>query len=117
MSEDDLINEREEIVKNFISLLNSINQSTMEPNGASFSHRIRQLASTLLDLPRSRKGPLLLRAETYLRRFKDILMQLERVQPSNDTFEDDEAAYSRRWNELRDLQARFAQAGEFRAQV
>ena len=117
MSEDDLNNEREELVKSFISLLNSINQSTMESNGASFSHRIRQLASTLLDLPRSRKGPLLLRAETYLRRFKDILMQLERVQPSNDTFEDEEAAYARRWNELRDLQARFAQAGEFRSQV
>ena len=44
-------------------------------------------------------------------------MQLERVQPSNDTFEDEEAAYARRWNELRDLQARFAQAGEFRSQV
>ena len=116
LSEDDVSNEREEIAKSFISLLNSINQSAMEANGASFSHRIRQLASTLLDLPRTRKGPLLLRAETYLRRFKDILMQLERVQPNSDTFEDDEAAYTRRWNELRDLQARFAQAGEFRSQ-
>lgn len=47
-------------------------------------NKIRQIASTLLDTPRNRKGPLALKAEEYLARFLDVLMKLERISPGRE---------------------------------
>lgn len=113
MTEQDMANEREEIVKNFLVVLFSINQINMEPNGISFISKVRQIASTLLDRPRTLKGTLAVRAEEYLRSFLDMLMKLERGDSSGEGVEADEEAELRHWADLRQYQARFAETGGF----
>ncbi|KAH8812517.1 hypothetical protein F5884DRAFT_785662 [Xylogone sp. PMI_703] len=76
-----ITNERENIVKDLLAVLGSISQVNMEPNGASFINKIRQIASTLIDTPQNRKGPLAMKADEYLGRFLEVLMRLERVTP------------------------------------
>ncbi|KAF4629089.1 hypothetical protein G7Y89_g9063 [Cudoniella acicularis] len=124
--------ERENIVKDLLQVLASINQVNMEPNGGSFVsqsdfqvphalankfqiNKIRQIASTLIDTPQIRKGPLAIKAEEYLGRFLDVLMKLERVSPGikTETGEIDEEEELRNWADLREYQLRFAQAGGF----
>ena len=117
MSESAISNEREEILKSLVSFLTSMNPETIETNGTNIITQIRQIASTLLDLPRNRKGPCALKSDAHLRRFHNVLMQLERVPPGRDAFEDDEATQARYWDMLRVLQVNIAQAGQFGAQV
>lgn len=156
LSEQDFVAERENIVKDLLNVLGTINQVDMEPNGGSFvrqnlflisfpshgvgSHfppsqltrrpqinKIRQIASTLLDAPRTRKSQLALRAEEYLAAFLNVLMKLERVipgspgnagtGPSNGQgktvlgSEEDEEAELKHWADLSVYQSRFAKAG------
>ncbi|MCJ1459921.1 hypothetical protein MMC28_010300 [Mycoblastus sanguinarius] len=117
MTEQDMAEEREDIVKSFLLVLGSINQVNMEPNGTSFISKIRQIASTLVDPPHSRKGPVALKADGYLRAFLDVLMKLERMDPlGEDTAEDGEAQL-RAWAVLGDHQVSFAQAEGFRSEA
>ena len=106
MTEGDMANEREDIVKSFLALLGSMNQINMGPNGASFINKISQIASTLLHSPHVRKGALALRAEDHLSRSLSILMQLERAPEGREGFEDYEQAQSRYWADLQALHAR-----------
>jgi len=131
--ETNVANEREIIVKDLLRVLGSISQVNMEPNGSSFVrssqsmsfiftyveqiNKIRQIASTLVGTPQSRKGPLALKSEEYLARFLDVLMKLDRISPGlktdmGDMLEDEEEAL-RNWADLRDYQMRFAQSGGF----
>jgi hypothetical protein len=82
-------------------------------------NKIRQVASTLIDTPQNRKGPLALKSEEYLGRFLDVLMRLERISPgersnSADGFVDEEEEL-RSWADLREYQMRFVQSGGFLA--
>lgn len=71
------------------------------------------MASTLLDVPKSRKGVVAQQAEQYLAAFLDILVKLERVNPGHEDPHnpDDEEAESRHWADLREYQLKFAQQG------
>ncbi|KAH1277330.1 hypothetical protein KXW91_005187 [Aspergillus fumigatus] len=82
--------ERRLVVRDLFVLLQSVNELNMEPNGASFTGKVRQVASTLLNLPTSRTetttftpatpGPnpiTLAEAESYLHAFIDTLIRLE----------------------------------------
>lgn len=71
------------------------------------------MASTLLDVPKSRKGAVAQQAEQYLAAFLDILIKLERVNPGHDDPHnpDDEEAELRHWADLREYQLKFAQQG------
>ena len=101
------------------------------------------IASTLLDVPRTRKGTLALQADEYLARFLEILTKLERAQPairgdnytssgpnhSNDALahyqdpsfsgldsvnaELDEEFELRHWADLSEYQAQFIKSGGF----
>ncbi|KAL2015710.1 hypothetical protein VTK56DRAFT_4906 [Thermocarpiscus australiensis] len=71
--------ERELIVQNLLTVLTSVSQRNMEPNGASLINKIRQVASTLVNGAPERKGPVAVKAQEELTRFVDILMRLERV--------------------------------------
>lgn len=128
-------NERENIVKDLLQVLGAISQLNMEPNGGSFvSHspnslmklltipqinKIRQIASTLIDTPQNRKGPLALKAEEYLGKFLDVLMKLERVSPAikAESGEVDEEEELRNWADLREYQMQFMQAGGFMNEI
>ena len=159
----EMAEEREDIIRDLLKVLSSISQVNMEPNGGSLvSHpvkrdlllpawkrkvpltlypvqmfKIRMIASTLLDVPRTRKGALALQADEYLARFLDILVKLERAMPvarasrqkpaedSNadvqsslgstnaPTVEADEEAELMHWADLGEYQERFIKSGGF----
>ena len=81
---------------------------------------MRQVASTLLETPRTHKGQLALRAEEYLGAFMEVLMKLERIAPGSSSngdvapgSEEDDEAELRHWADLREYQSRFAKEGGF----
>ncbi|KAK7953847.1 Fungal transcriptional regulatory protein [Apiospora saccharicola] len=74
-----ITNERELIVQHLLTVLTTITQRNMEPNGASLVNKIRQVASTLLNDAPERKGPMAMKAEEYLSKFLDIMMKLEKT--------------------------------------
>ena len=47
-SDSQMNSERYNIIKDFLHVLSSINQVNMEPNGTSFIHKVRSIATTLL---------------------------------------------------------------------
>ncbi|KAI1151915.1 hypothetical protein F4825DRAFT_338089 [Nemania diffusa] len=112
--------ERELIVQDLLAVLTSIGQRNLEPNGQSMINKIRQVASTLVQGSSERKGPVAVKAEDYLNRFIEILVNLERsgtaavVGTATGTLgpqdEDDEL---RNWASLREYQIQFLSSGGF----
>ncbi|KAJ4303498.1 hypothetical protein N0V90_002394 [Kalmusia sp. IMI 367209] len=106
--------EREQVVKDLLVVLGSIDMVNMEPNGDSFTQKIRSIASTLLEIPKERKGSVALQHQDYLYKFLDILSKLERVSPEgsdpNNGPVDDEAEL-RHWADVRDYQLKFQEQG------
>ncbi len=125
--------ERELIIRNLLTVLTSISQHNMEPNGGSIIYKVRQVASTLLNDAPERKGPFAVRAEEYLGRFVEILMRLEKtgavmtgpttttttgagpglVTHSHTMTAQDEEEELQCWASLRDYQLEFASNGGF----
>ncbi|KAL5118464.1 hypothetical protein ACEQ8H_003640 [Pleosporales sp. CAS-2024a] len=109
--------EREQVVKDLLVVLGSIDMVNMEPNGDSFIQKIRAIAKTLLEIPKERKGSVALQHQDYLYKFLDILSKLERVSPersdpaNNNNNNIDEEAELRLWADLRDHQLKFQEHG------
>lgn len=106
--------EREQVVKDLLVVLGSIDMVNMEPNGDSFTQKIRSIASTLLEVPTERRGSVAVQHQDYLYRFLDILSKLERVSPeTSDPVSNtiDEEAELRLWADLRDHQLKFQEQG------
>ncbi|KAI8939110.1 hypothetical protein NX059_004945 [Plenodomus lindquistii] len=106
--------EREQVVKDLLMVLGSIDMVNMEPNGDSFTQKIRSIASTLLEVPKERRGSVALQHQDYLYKFLDILSKLERVSPeTSDPASNpiDEEAELRLWADLRDHQLKFQEQG------
>lgn len=78
------------------------------------TQKIRSIASTLLEVPKERKGSVALQHQDYLYKFLDILSKLERVSPeSGDATSGavDEENELRLWADLRDQQLKFQEQG------
>ncbi|KAK0624318.1 hypothetical protein B0T14DRAFT_565598 [Immersiella caudata] len=120
-----MASEREQVVQSLLSVLASISQRNLEPNGGSLINKIRQVASTLVNDTPERKGPLAVKVEESLVRFVDILSRLEKTGvasggtlgpgiPANGTMTlADEEEELRSWADLREHQMRFYQSGGF----
>ncbi|KAK4149241.1 hypothetical protein C8A00DRAFT_19042 [Chaetomidium leptoderma] len=117
-----MTSERELIVQHLLTVLTSISQRSMEPNGASLINKIRQVASTLVNDAPGRKGPVAVKAQESLSKFVEILMRLERIPPGGGAGEggvvnlgagEDEEQELRSWADLREHQVRFLQGGGF----
>ncbi|KAF2477935.1 uncharacterized protein BDR25DRAFT_330548 [Lindgomyces ingoldianus] len=113
-----MMEEREQVVKDVLVVLGSIDMVNMEPNGDSFTQKIRQIARTLLDVPKERRGSLALQQhQDYLYKFLDVLSKLERVSPegsdpnTNGGELADEESELRHWADLRDYQLKFQEQG------
>ncbi|KAL1873946.1 hypothetical protein Daus18300_003819 [Diaporthe australafricana] len=110
--------ERDEVVHNFFTVLMSIDQHNMEPNGASLISKIRQVAATLLGDAADRKRSFELQNEEYLRVFLEILTRLEKMgtgttpspggQHGGTMTSEDEEEELRNWADLREQQQRMA---------
>lgn len=106
--------EREIIVQNLLTVLGSISQRNLEPNGGSLINKIRQVASTLLNDAPERKGPFAIKSEEALAQLLDILVKLEKTGPVGETMTaEDEEDELRHWADLREYQLRFAANGGF----
>ena len=116
-----MLAERELIVQNLLTVLGSISQRNMEPNGASLIHKIRSVASTLMNDAPERKGPFAVKSEEALSQLIDVLIKLEKLGPVGETraqdpnqmTAEDEEDELRHWADLRDYQMRFAAHGGF----
>ncbi|CAF9933906.1 hypothetical protein IMSHALPRED_009517 [Imshaugia aleurites] len=115
-TEQDLVAEREDIVKAFLVLLGHINEINTEPLGNPFISGIAQVARVLLDAPLARKGNLAQRSETYVEASLAVLEKLEMVSPTGDWLTD-EAEVPQFWATLRGYQNSFAQSGGFGGEV
>ncbi|KAL2264052.1 hypothetical protein VTK26DRAFT_2838 [Humicola hyalothermophila] len=75
--------ERELVVQNFLTVLSSLSQRSMEPNGASLINKIRQVAGTLVSGDERKGGGAgavkTAAAQESLSRFVEVLMRLERI--------------------------------------
>ncbi|KAF1963357.1 hypothetical protein CC80DRAFT_397288 [Byssothecium circinans] len=132
--------EREQVIKDLLVVLGSIDMVNMEPNGDSFvslisslspskrplksilttptlqTQKIRSIASTLLEVPKERKGSVALQHQEYLYKFLDILIKLERNSPETsdpNSVESvvDEEAELRHWADLKEYQLKFQEQG------
>ncbi|KAJ4359234.1 hypothetical protein N0V95_002315 [Ascochyta clinopodiicola] len=106
--------ERELVVKDLLVVLGSIDMVNMEPNGDSFTQKIRSIASTLLEVPKERKGSVALQHQDYLYKFLEILGKLERASPEASDPSDanlDEETELRLWADLREHQLKFQEQG------
>ncbi|KAJ4170981.1 hypothetical protein NW754_007124 [Fusarium falciforme] len=120
---DFMSSERELIVQGLLTVLGSISQRNMEPNGGSLINKIRQVASTLLNDAPERKGPFAIKSEEALSQLINILVKLEKTGATNGTgleatdpnqmTSQDEEEELRNWADLRDYQLRFAAHGGF----
>lgn len=116
---DIMTSEREEIVQNLLTVLGSISQRNLEPNGGSIIHKIRLVASTLLNDAPERKGPVAIKSEDALSQLIDVLMKLEKtgaagsavtadpMQMPMQMTKQDEDEEAQHWADLRDYQIRF----------
>ncbi|KAF2115474.1 hypothetical protein BDV96DRAFT_612734 [Lophiotrema nucula] len=106
--------ERDQVVKDLLVVLGSIDMVNMEPSADSFTQKIRQIASTLLEVPKERRGSVALQHQDYLYKFLDILSKLERVSPEASDPNGaplDEESELRLWADLRDHQLKFQEQG------
>ncbi|UNI16557.1 hypothetical protein JDV02_002983 [Purpureocillium takamizusanense] len=118
---DIMARERELIVQNLLTVLGSVSQRSLEPNGGALISKVRQVASTLLADAPERKGPFAAKAEEALSQLIDVLLKLETTGPAGESraadpsqmTAEDEDEELRHWAELRDYQLRFAANGGF----
>ena len=116
VTEQDLVAEREDIVKSFLILLGQVNEISTETLGNAFLGGISRLARVVLDAPPARKGNLAQASETYVRASLAVVEKLGMISPTGN-WVTDEGELAQLWTRLRGYQANFAQSGVLGGEV
>lgn len=102
--------EREALIRDFLAVCGTIQHSNIEPNGASFVSKLRQIASALAP-----------HTGGFLTAYLDVLAKLERLAAANNTPTNgtpaEEGQETQLWAELREEQVGFARVGGFGGEV
>ena len=77
--------DREELSRQLLYLLHSIQQADLEPNGLHLAYKVRDVAVGLFTCPYGPREPASQRAATYVREFSDILSRLDASETMNTT--------------------------------
>ena len=115
-TEQDLVTEREDIVRSFLLLLGQTNEIKAETLGNSYLSEVNRIARALLNAPHSHFGNLAQGSETYLRASLNVLEKLDMISPTGNWMADDNEM-SQLWTTLRGYQASFAQTGVLGGEV
>lgn len=115
--------ERELLMQNLLTILGSVSQRNLEPNGGSLINKMRQVALTLLNDAPERKGPFAVKAEEALSQLVEVLAKLDKpgraagdaraADLSQMMTAEEEVEELQHWADLRDLQLRYAANGGF----
>ncbi|RDA83258.1 hypothetical protein CP532_4497 [Ophiocordyceps camponoti-leonardi (nom. inval.)] len=106
--------ERELLVQNLLTIIGSLSQRNMEPNGAALISKLRHVALSLLHDRPERKGPFAMKADEALAQLVVSLTKLggffAEVGGGDQVWmtDGDEVEEMGWWAELRELQLRFA---------
>lgn len=88
-----LWNSREDICRSLLLVLYNLNASNLEPNGNVLVHKVRTVATTLLDCPFELQGDVARRANGYIAEFAGVLAGIDRS-------DDNAGAGERYWSEV-----------------
>ncbi|KAL8800408.1 MAG: hypothetical protein Q9182_005210 [Xanthomendoza sp. 2 TL-2023] len=97
---DELAEDRDVLTKDLLNLLQNLNLTYIEPDGLSFTNKIRQADHTLISVPADSKSEFLRRVETYLTGLVDFLVDTQRVGPRAEEGVDEEEVRARQWREM-----------------
>lgn len=97
---DEMKENREIVINDFSKLIQDLDLSYLEASGLGFTNKIRQIVSTLVNMPQHRKSDLHQRIEQKLLRLVNFLGEIQRVGPRGaDGVADDELRASQ-WTEI-----------------
>ncbi|KAL8775055.1 MAG: hypothetical protein Q9209_000534 [Squamulea sp. 1 TL-2023] len=97
---DELAESRHDLIKDMLNLLQNLDLAYIEPNGLSFTNRINQARLTLEATPSDYKSEFHRRAEKYLQRLVDFLVNTQRVGPGAVEGIGEEELRARQWTEM-----------------
>ncbi|KAL8674654.1 MAG: hypothetical protein Q9168_000962 [Polycauliona sp. 1 TL-2023] len=97
---DELTIGRDNLIKDILHLLRSLDLTYIEPNGLSFTNRINQARLTLEATPQERKSDFHRGVEKYIQRLVDFLVNTQRVGPGVAEGIGEEELRARQWAEI-----------------
>ncbi|PHH76256.1 hypothetical protein CDD82_4068 [Ophiocordyceps australis] len=117
---DFMLQERQLLVQDLLSIAGSISQRNLEPHGAPLMHKLRLVAATLLgDSAERNRYPFATKTDEALTQLVEVLQRLDKTGPAAESratdssymTAEDEDEESLHWAELREWQLRHAANG------
>ncbi|KAL9597153.1 MAG: hypothetical protein Q9219_005319 [cf. Caloplaca sp. 3 TL-2023] len=100
-ADDEMGEDRDLMIKDFTRMIRDLDLTYLEANGLGFTNKLRQVVSSLVNLPPHRKSAFHRRVEPHLLRLVDFLSELQRAGPRGmGEGVDEEEVRTRQWAEM-----------------